>query len=91
MVTQQIEPINIKNLSIKHCDLYIYLGSPFTSDGTTSSAIKAHAQEKIAHFYKFILFLNKNSDVPFIIKKEYLMLAYYLLFCTDANRGQIEI
>ena len=63
------EPIIIKNLSIKHCDLYIYLGSPFTSDGVTSSAIKAHAQEKIAHFYKFILFLGKNSDLPFIIKK----------------------
>ena len=23
------EPININSLSIKHCDLYTYLGSPF--------------------------------------------------------------
>ena len=48
------EPIVINALTIKHCDLYTYLGSPFTSDGSTSSAIKAHAQEKIAHFFKFI-------------------------------------
>ena len=63
------EPININSLSIKHCDLYTYLGSPFTSDGSVSSAIKAHAQEKIAHFYKFVSFLAKNGDLPFIIKK----------------------
>ena len=63
------EPIIIKDLSIKHCDLYIYLGSPFTSDGSVSSAVKAHSQEKIAHFYKFILFLGKNGDLPFAIKK----------------------
>ena len=63
------EPININDLSIKHCDLYTYIGSPFTSDGSVSSAVKAHAQEKIAHFYKFISFLSKNPDLPFIIKK----------------------
>ena len=27
------QPINVNTLSVKHCDLYIYLGSPFTSDG----------------------------------------------------------
>ena len=63
------EPIVINALTIKHCDLYTYLGSPFTSDGSTSSAVKAHAQEKIAHYFKFISFLEKNCDLPFIIKK----------------------
>ena len=63
------QPINVDNISISHCDTYIYLGSPFTSDGTISSAIKVHVQEKMAHFHKFIAFLEKNCDLPYIIKK----------------------
>ena len=63
------ESINVNNLVIKHCDIYTYLGSPFTSDGSISSAIRIHTQEKMAHFHKFIAFLNKNSELPFIIKK----------------------
>jgi len=63
------QPIVVNNLSICHCDTYIYLGSPFTSDGTLSTAVKSHVQEKMAHFHKFIAFLDKNRDLPFIIKK----------------------
>ena len=63
------QSIVINNLSIQHCDIYIYLGSPFTSDGSLSSAVKSHVQEKMAHFHKFIAFLDKNNDIPFIIKK----------------------
>ena len=63
------EPIAVQSLVIKHCDIYTYLGSPFTSDGSISSAIKVHAQEKMAHFHKFISFIEKNNDLPFIIKK----------------------
>ena len=62
-------PIAVHRLVIKHCDIYTYLGSPFTSDGSISSAIKVHAQEKMAHFHKFISFIEKNNDLPFIIKK----------------------
>ena len=53
------DPIIVDNLVINHCDVYTYLGSPFTSDGSISSAIKAHAQEKMAHFHKFIAFWKK--------------------------------
>ena len=63
------EPIAVNRLVIKHCDIYTYLGSPFTSDGSISSAIKAHAQEKMVHFHKFIAFIEKNNDLPFVIKK----------------------
>ena len=63
------ESIAIHSLVIKHCHIYTYLGSPFTSDGSISSAIKVHAQEKMAHFHKFISFIEKNNDLPFIIKK----------------------
>ena len=64
------QPICIEGLTIQHCDKYIYLGSPFTSDGLLSTAVKSHVQEKMIHFYKFISFLNKNNDLPFLIKKE---------------------
>ena len=63
------QPISCNNLSIKHCDKYIYLGSPFTADGLLTTAIKAHAQEKMAHFNKFVSFLHKNNHLPFAIKK----------------------
>ena len=53
------ESIAIHSLVIKHCHIYTYLGSPFTSDGSISSAIKVHAQEKMAHFHKFISFIEK--------------------------------
>ena len=53
------ESILINNITIKHCDLYTYLGSPFTSDGSFTSAAKAHTQEKMAHFHKFIAFVEK--------------------------------
>ena len=62
-------PIIVNRLVVKHCDNYIYLGSPFTSDGSISSAIKIHAQEKLAHFHKFIAFLDKNYELPFAIKE----------------------
>ena len=63
------EPIVVNSATIKHCNSYTYLGSPFTSDGLPSSAVKAHAQDKLSHFHKFIAFIEKNSDLPFIIKK----------------------
>ena len=63
------QPISINNLTVKHCDKYIYLGSPFTADGSLATAIKTHTQEKMVHFNKFTAFLHKNNELPFIIKK----------------------
>ena len=67
--TQDRDPIIIRDLTVRHCNKYIYLGSPFTADGLLSSVIKAHAHERMAHFHKFIAFIDKNSDIPFVIKK----------------------
>ena len=63
------EPMVMDGIAVKHCDLYIYLGSPFTSDGSPSSAVKAHAKLKLPHVLKFVSFLKKNNDVPFTVKK----------------------
>ena len=47
----------------------MYLGSPFTSDGSLSSAIKVHAKTKLSHVIKFVPFMKKNNDMPYIVKR----------------------
>ncbi len=47
----------------------LYLGSPFTSDGSVSPAIKVHAQNKLCQVLKFMSFIRKNNDTPFIVKR----------------------
>ena len=63
------QPIAVSDLTILHCDKYIYLGSPFTADASLSTVVKTHVQEKMPHFNKFIAFINKNNDLPFVVKK----------------------
>ena len=87
------EPFIINALTIQHCDIYTYLGSPFTSDGLLSSAVKAHAQEKMAHFYKFISFIGKNNDLPFVIKKRVFdacLLSALLYGCESWLNGDLK-
>ena len=64
------DPIEYNGNIINYCKQYIYLGSPFTDDGSPSTAIKVHANNKMCHVLKFISFLSRNNDVPFIIKKK---------------------
>ena len=66
---EDLDPMVIDELVVEPCDMYIYLGSPFTSDGSTSSAVRAHANSKMPHILKFVSFIRKNSDIPFNIKK----------------------
>ncbi len=61
-------PFIIDQITVEWCDRYTYLGSIFTSDGSLSSAIAAHAETKMCHILKFISFLKKNRDVPFQVK-----------------------
>ena len=63
------QPFEIDNLIVHPCTQYVYLGSIFTSDGSTSSAIAAHARTKMCHVLKFISFLKKNRDIPFYVKR----------------------
>ena len=68
--SEDMESIIYNNNTINYCKQYIYLGSPFTDDGNPSTAIKIQANNKMCHALKFISFVNKNNDVPFIIKKK---------------------
>ncbi len=58
------EPLVVDGLSVEWCNSYLYLGSPFTSDGCVSSAAKEHAKRKMCHALKYVSFVN-NSDIPF--------------------------
>ena len=87
------QPLLVENLIINHCDKYIYLGSPFTADGSLASAIKIHTQEKMSHFYKFVAFLDKNNDLPFVIKKRIFdacLLSTILYGCESWLNGNIK-
>ena len=45
------------------------MGSPFTCDGAVNSSVKQHAKSKLCHVIKFVSFIKKNNDVPFIVKR----------------------
>ena len=55
---------------ISYCNQYVYLGSPFPDDGSPSTAIKLHGNNKMCHVLKFISFVNRNNDIPFVVKKK---------------------
>ncbi len=61
------EPMKVGGLTVEPCEQYMYLGSPFTADGSTSSAIKVHVHQKMCQVLKFVSFVTKNNDVPFYI------------------------
>ena len=63
------EPFHVGDIEVQWCDRYTYLGSVFTSDGSLSSAIAAHAKSKTCQILKFVSFLKKNTDVPFYVRK----------------------
>ncbi len=63
------EPLRVDGLVVQHCTSYTYLGSPFTCDGSVSSSVKVHAQNKLCHVLKFVSFIRKNNDIPFIVKR----------------------
>ena len=87
------DSITVNRISINHCDTYTYLGSPFTSDGSLSSAVKVHAQERMVHFHKFIAFINKNYDLPFVIKKRVFdacLLSAILYGCESWLNGDLK-
>ena len=51
------ELIAVGDLTIMHCDKYIYLGSPFTADASLSTVVKTHVQEKYLILIGLLLLL----------------------------------
>lgn len=50
------ELLRVDDLVVELCDKFVYLGLPFTADGSVTSAVRAHATAKIPHVHKFISF-----------------------------------
>lgn len=63
------DPLHVNDLVVEHCSRYVYLETSFACDGSVSSAVKLHAQSKLCHVLKFVYFIRKNNDVPFIVKR----------------------
>ena len=60
----------VQEMCIKICSHYIYLGSPFSGDGMTSSSIKINANIRMCQALKFVSFCLKNNDIPFYVKNK---------------------
>ena len=60
----------VQDMRVKFCEYYVYLGSPFSSDGLNSSSIKINANIRMCQALKFVSFCQKNNDIPFYIKKK---------------------
>ena len=87
------EPMVFNSDVISYSNQYIYLGSPFTDDGSPSTAIKRHAVSKMCHTLKFISFINRNNDVPFIIKRKIFdaaIMSTMLYACESWLNGNIK-
>ena len=69
-VEEDKQPLDVEGLAVEARQQYVYLGSPFTVDGSATSAIRVQAQNKMCHTLKFISFIEKNNDIPFIVKRK---------------------
>ena len=69
MILSCVQPLEVQGMVVEHCNMYVYLGSPFTSDHSTSSAVKIQANMKMPHVLKFVSFVKKNNDIPYIVKR----------------------
>ena len=62
--------INLEDFKVRHCTSYLYLGVIFTENGSGSSSLKAHVAEKKQHLNRLNIFLSRNYDAPFFIKRK---------------------
>ena len=87
---QDKTPIRLRENVIRHCDQYVYLGSVFTSDGSTKSSIEQHVKEKEKHFHKLVMFLCTNRELPFCVKRNVVETAFNAIF-TFAKVGLTQV
>ena len=56
----------VQGMCVKVCKYYVYLGSPFSADGSTSSSIKINANVKICQALTLISFFSRTMMAPFM-------------------------
>ena len=64
------ENIVLSELTVKHCTSYVYLGVIVTENGSSTASLKAHVAEKKKHLNRLNIFLSRNDDAPFFVKRK---------------------
>ena len=64
------ENIVLEGMTVKHCTSYVYLGIIVTENGSATTSLKAHVDEKKKHLNRLIIFLSRNYDAPFFVKRK---------------------
>ena len=54
--------------SVEYSEKYMYLGSWFTDDGKTESALKLHEPAQLSSANKFAIFCYTNTVMPYYYK-----------------------
>ena len=83
----------VNEMCVKLCNYYVYLGSPFSSDGLTSSSIKINSNLRMCQALKFVSFCLKNNDVPFYVKRKVFhaaVMSSILYGCESWLEGNIK-
>ena len=62
--------IVMSDLTVKHCTSYVYLGVIVTENGSATSSLKAHVADKKKHLNRLLIFLSRNYDAPFFVKRK---------------------
>ena len=68
--TRDRENIVVNGMTVKHCTKYVYLGVIILENGSAASMLKAHVADKKKHLNRLIIFLSRNHDAPFFVKRK---------------------
>ena len=84
------EEITCMSVTVKHAITYIYLGSPFTENGSIRSAVDLHLKTRTADLNKFKIFCKTNCTMPYQYKKKVLQAMILMSLCYGCESWLIE-
>ena len=64
------ENIVVEGMTVKHCTSYVYLGAIISESGSAATMLKAHVADKKKHLNRLLIFLSRNHDAPFFVKRK---------------------
>lgn len=76
----------VEEIVVDTCSKYTYLGSVFTSAGSVSAKINAHADSKMCQILKYVSFIKKNNNIPFYLKRK-VFHAALMPYCMAVSPG----
>ena len=63
-------PLQVEGIEVDYTEHYVYLGCHIKDDGKMSSVIREHAKSAEKHVNKFLIFLKKNTSMPYNLKRK---------------------